>query len=351
MAKKRKTLPKDFESLLQQGDMNALKAVFERCDVNARGGYAGQTALAYDLCPDALARWLVTQGADIEARDKRHNTPLQTRVSSRRSSIDILFELGANVNNRNYNENTPLHSAAGAYNATNVDKLILHGADIKAINDEDLNPLEYALVHCSNIDIEAMAEVAAIFLNRNQSVSEQMKNAVIEIGKRFEFHRDNFNKESVDTVSAALDQLYQLFSVTPVAHRKMHKDPSPLVLKSTDWKQQFSELWDLLVPGSGKADSIQGELIRICGRLSDELERNGGINWDSDYNKMADTFVELLKQGEQLSQADLSKVTSIIKNIKATHPDADTRSLAQLAVQWVLKNPIPIPLPPQTYKR
>ena len=60
MAKaKKKLLPKDFEALLIAGDLEALRAVFETCDVNARGGYSKQTALAYHECPDDLAIWLV----------------------------------------------------------------------------------------------------------------------------------------------------------------------------------------------------------------------------------------------------------------------------------------------------
>ena len=66
---KKKQLPKDFEALLDQGDLAALKAVFDSCDVDAHGGYSKRTALAFDACPDALARWLVEQGADLAAPD------------------------------------------------------------------------------------------------------------------------------------------------------------------------------------------------------------------------------------------------------------------------------------------
>ena len=56
MAKaKRKTLPEDFESRLEKGTMAELKAVFDICEIDARGGYGKQTALAFDRCPDELA--------------------------------------------------------------------------------------------------------------------------------------------------------------------------------------------------------------------------------------------------------------------------------------------------------
>jgi len=70
MAKtKKKTLPKDFEPMLERGSLAELKAVFDVCELDARGGYSKQTALAFDKCPDDLARWLVAQGADLSATD------------------------------------------------------------------------------------------------------------------------------------------------------------------------------------------------------------------------------------------------------------------------------------------
>ena len=39
MAKKRVALPKDFEELLKKNDLDELKAVFVKCELDARGGY------------------------------------------------------------------------------------------------------------------------------------------------------------------------------------------------------------------------------------------------------------------------------------------------------------------------
>jgi len=61
----KKLLPKTFEDLLTNGDLTALKAVFHACVPDARDGYAKRTALAFDACPDELARWLVARGTDL----------------------------------------------------------------------------------------------------------------------------------------------------------------------------------------------------------------------------------------------------------------------------------------------
>jgi|SRR5580765_627551 ankyrin repeat protein len=117
---KRKTLPKDFELLLEKGTVAELKAVFDVCEIDARGGYSKQTALAFDKCPNDLARWLVAQGADLSATDTWGNTPLHSRARSRRSSMAVLLELGGDVNRASSSVGTPLHAAADSHNATNA---------------------------------------------------------------------------------------------------------------------------------------------------------------------------------------------------------------------------------------
>jgi len=128
MAKtKKKLLPKNFEEMLVEGDIAKLQSVFDDCDLNARGGFDKQTALAFDLCPDALARWLVEQGADLSATDTRGNTPLHTRSRSRRGRIDVLLELGADVNSDSASIGTPLHSAVASHHVENSRLLLQRG--------------------------------------------------------------------------------------------------------------------------------------------------------------------------------------------------------------------------------
>ncbi len=81
MAKaKRKTLPKDFGELLKSADLEALKAIFDNVDLDARGGVFKQCTLAFNDCPDDLSRWLVEQGADVNCGDSYSETPLHARA-------------------------------------------------------------------------------------------------------------------------------------------------------------------------------------------------------------------------------------------------------------------------------
>ena len=187
-----------------------LKAVFDVCEIDARGGPGKQTALAFDKCPDDLARWLVAQGADLSATDTWGNTPLHDRAQSRRSSIDVLLELGADINRASSSIGTPLHAAANSHNATHARLLLQHGARADERNKEQLTPLELALRRCGNIDIEHMVLLAKVLLDAGAAKTPRMKGFVEEIGKRFEFHRSGFDPKSVDAVSNALDELYKI---------------------------------------------------------------------------------------------------------------------------------------------
>ncbi len=349
MAKKKKTLPKDFEELLSKGDLQELKEVFNTCEPDARGGFGKQTALAYDKCPHELAKWLVEQGADLQATDIRGNTPLHNRSRSIYGNIKSLLELGANINDKSSSIGTPLHAAADSHNVENTALLLAHGAQIDVLNSGGYTPLEQALRTCSNIDIVKTVKISQLYLKAGVQITPRMKESVIEIGEKFEFQRAKFNKDSVVEVSNALEELYGIFEVEPVAKRAMHDGKSPITTNEKTWQKQHQDLWVLLVPSGGPAETIQGEVIRITGRIANELEGNGGINWDAGYKEMADAFLVFVKQGVQLSSSELIEAEEIVKEVK--RKSGDTARMCELGVKWVINNPSPLKLPSVEYKR
>ena len=371
MAKaKRKLLPKDFDVMLKAGDLAALRAVFDVCDLEARGGYSKHTALSFVDCPDDLVRWLIGQGADIEAQDSYQRTALHARAASRRGEIGLLLELGANIDAVDYQGDTPLHCAAQFANLDAVRRLIDQGARTHALSVMKLTPLEAALQRCSNIDIPAVADIAALLLpadpqpakglgalikgvfRRTESrapVTPRMRELVQRIGETFEFHRQGFNPDSVEATSAALDRLYQLFGATPVPRRVMHDGRTPIVARSKRWEDQHQELWATLVPSSGAASTVQGEVIRITGRVANEIEGNGGGNWDADYRKMTRALLTHLASGASLPPEDLDRAAKLVSEVRTR--DEAAADLCQLAVRWVALNPAPMPLDPPDYRR
>jgi ankyrin repeat protein len=372
MAKaKKKLLPKNFEDLLKLGDLEVLTDVFDTCELNARGGVFKQTALAFNDCPDELARWLVDRGADISATDSYGETPLHSRARHWKGRIEILLELGADIHNGENLRGTPLHTAAGSHKFNIARVLVEHGARIDALNSDRQTPLVYALQRCSNTDIEAMAMLAELLhknveqqkivkktflssifgtqqMEKSHTTSE-MKTLVTKIGTEFEFHRSNFNLELLEGAKTGLDKLYRLFEVTPVPGRAMHDGKSPIIAKTESWQKRHQEFWELLVPSSGAANTIQGEVIRISGKIRNELEGNGGVNWDSEFKKMADSFLLQVSSDTPLSNTEISEAKAIVAEVKARR--GDTSKLCELAVNWVILNPRPKILSPPDYNR
>lgn len=345
----KKTLPKDFQQILENGDLSEIKAVFDSCDINAKGSYNKQSALAFSECSDDFTQWATDQGADIEETNVTGETPLHSRTRSWNGDIKVLLKLGADVHAVSQNGSTPLHLACGAFRPEKARLLIENGAALDAKNSNGETAFELALKQCANANLVEMVDLSELLINAGAARPEKSEEYVTKIGKQFEFHRDNFNKESIDECDAALKRLYDIFNVPPVPRRIKHDINSEISVKATVWQEQHPELWELLVPSSGPAQTVQGEVIRISGRISNELEGNGGLNWDNDYQKMADAFYTYIASGNTFGLSELSEAKKLIESMK--NKNGSTARLAELAVKWVLINRTPIQLATPDYNR
>ncbi len=214
-------------------------------------------------------------------------------------------------------------------------------------------PLEEALVSCRGIDIGRCAEVAEILVNAGARVTPAAKDYVRQIGEDTEFHREAFNKDYIEEIDAGLAKLYKLFDVEPIKQRKIHDGVSPIVVESGAWKEQFAELWELLIPSHGAAKTLQGEVVRIAGRVRDEMNRNGGCNWNRDYRMMLEDFVKHVATRVSLPEAELEEAKNLASSIgpRGDFNETSLDRLCELATKWVLLNPEPIKLETPRYKR
>ena len=121
-------------------------------------------------------------------------------------------------------------------------------------------------------------------------------------------------------------------------------------------KEEFQSFWDLFVPPKGKAETVQGEVIRIAGRIEYEFLDNGCINWDEDFKKMLDAFLRYVQLGNGFSGDDLSAAELLVHLLKDNGDkgfidDNLTTVLCSCAVAWVKQNPEAIPLLDADYIR
>ena len=349
MAKKKKTLPANFGELLEANDLEALKAVFNECELNAYDRYSfKKPALSFYDIPLELMDWLITQGADINARDEYDRTPLHYHAQVNDvERVALLLERGADIEAQDKYKNTPLHFAE--YNAETAQLLIEKGADVNAKDDRGNTPLERMLSRLRNAYIEKAAKTAEVYLKAGLKPNKFAKEQVIRIGEDFEFHREGFNPEYLEETDAALQEIYKLFDVPPVPRRIQHDGKSPIVLTGETWEKRYEQAWELLVPSSGRASTMQGEVVRIAGRVNDELLRNAMGNWNKEYQKMLNAISGYLQQGNPLSESELTEVVDIQKHI-LEDDGTGTHRLCELATAWVVQNPQPIALGKVNYK-
>lgn len=354
MAKKRVTLPKEFKDLMDEGNIEALKAVYDRCELTAHDGrFSLCTPLHMGGVPDELVIWLVEKGLDINIPDYYGGTPLYRQAILGRDTVKLLCELGADIEKPNRYGETPLHMAAEFFHPKTVKFLINKGANVNVENDMGRTPLASVLMVCRGIYIAQTAEIASMLLEAGAKKTSKMKEKVEQIGKDFEFHREGIHPDYIEAADKGLAKLYELFDVKPVEKRLTHDGVSPILVKEGSWEEQYEELWSFLIPSSGAAKTVQGEVIRIPGRVRDELDRNGGVNWDRDYHKMLQAMPHYLSLGTPLSDTDLEEAKQLISQIYGKDFNDGPRldCLCQLALAWIKQNPEPLLLEKTSYKR
>lgn len=354
MAKKRVTLPKEFKDLMDEGNIEALKAVYDRCELTAHDGrFSLCTPLHMGGVPDELVIWLVEKGLDINIPDYYGGTPLYRQAILGRDTVKLLCELGADIEKPNRYGETPLHMAAEFFHPKTVKFLINKGANVNVENDMGRTPLASVLMVCRGIYIAQTAEIASMLLEAGAKKTSAMKEKVENIGKDFEFHRESIHPDYIEAADKGLTKLYELFDVKPVEKRITHDGVSPILVKEGSWEEQYEELWSFLIPSSGPAKTVQGEVIRIPGRVRDELDRNGGVNWDRDYRKMLQALPQYLSLGIPLSDQKLEETKELIAQVHGKDFDDEPRldRLCQLAIAWIKQNPEPLLLEKTSYKR
>ena len=133
--------------------------------------------------------------------------------------------------------------------------------------------------------------------------------------------------------------------------KSVHDGVSPIIVPDGDEDKAFQALWDYLVPPRGKAQTAQGEIIRIAGRVQYEFLDNGCINWDEDFKKMLDAFLQYLQLGKGFDEEDLKTAGVLVNLIKENGDqgfidDKLILVLCSCAMTWVKQKPeLMAPLP------
>lgn len=354
MARKRKTLIENLQEIIDSGDLDAFKAVFDKCEISAtHRGNTTTNVLSYKGLTPAHITFLVENGIDVNA-DAGWGMPPVFHQAYSLENLQCLIAHGADINLtvKEYRGNA-LFYATEFHMAQYVRNLLLCGAVPNETGGwfKD-SALDACLRSCRSIEIINTLDIARMLLDAGLAEkTEKSAKFVREIGEKFEFMRPDFNPDTVDQYSQALDELYALFDVEPVPKRVIYDGKSRITVLSDTWQKQHEELWNMLVPGKGAANTVQGELIRISGRLANEILDNGSINWDEDFRKMAKAMVGYFHSADGMDAALIEEACALSQSISSHSDEKKLYRLTELAVKWVIANPEPIALKQVDYNR
>ena len=283
---RRKRLPKNFNEILQSGDNEKIKAVFEIYDINATDK-DGNTILhmlhvnkdikkkgpnsPYAYADANLIEWIIMQGGDINAKNKKGETPLRNFM-------------------RYVYKNLKPHQ-----------KLVIVGKQDYASREyikqagEVVN-IDFGIMY--NYIYNLLPEKSQIYIWRR-------------FGKRLEY-------------------LY-----VPEYPTDMEKyDP-----------QEYSEFtYNFWMKFLRQKDSVQYKMIHAATNLYRYWDYNGeyGRSWDDEYtDKAAAEIKKYFKLGDRLEELNDDALDKMFYNLRKSWHAEDVGKLRYLFVLWLFKNPEP----------
>ena len=244
-----------------------------------------------------------------------------------------LIDQGCDIASSGSDGDTPLHAALYWKQLEIVNVLLAAGAPIEAAGRNGYTPLTRAFVNCfcdPTPFARALLERGAIVTDHVRTLGDQwnptaFSNLLRDFGIS---HEAAPNPEPAPTVASAIGRI--------------GVPPGP-------WKRQFEALWKMLVPSRGAATTLQGEVIRLSGKLTREAYGNGNINWNPTLAKAWQFIGATLVQDETLSPAQQRLLTRSLAEIIENHHSPDVSGdgspyylVQEMVVQWVVAHHEPI---------
>ena len=285
---RRKRLPKNFNEILQSGDDEKIKAVFEIYDINATDKY-GNTILhmlhankdikkkdpnsPYAYADANLIEWIIMQGGDINAKNKKGETPLRNFMWYVYKNLKPHQKLVI-VGKQDYTSREYIKQAGEVVN------------------------IDFGIMY--NYIYNLLPEKSQIYIWRR-------------FGKRLEY-------------------LY-----VPEYPTDMEKyDP-----------QEYSEFtYNFWMKFLRQKDSVQYKMIHAATNLYWYWDYNGEYgrwnSWDDEYtDKAAAEIKKYFKLGNRLEELNDDALDKMFYNLRKSWHAEDVGKLRYLFVLWLLKNPEP----------
>lgn len=346
MAGKTELLPKNFKSIMERGNLEELKRVYDDCAITAHAGKKeDKWWLPFFFSTDCIEfyGWLVNQGLDIETRNPYGRTALYEAITE--AHLEGLVLAGADIEARaGLDRIAPIHRFARFHNENLIKKLIALGADVNARDKSGNTPLDWVFFSGKGRDVVQICAVAKLFIESGGTYTEKTPKHVEELSRDFEFIKSSLRPEDQVRGEKCVQDLCGFFRVKGAKAINKNDGDSPIVISSTKYEDIVDEIFDSLVPPYGHCKILQGEVVRICCKVRDWLLIHEGEReqWREDYEYMMESIPQYLSNGTMLDSMKMEMVRKLANNVNyKSNPDI-LDELCKLCIEWVLVNPQPI---------
>jgi hypothetical protein len=276
--------------------------------------------------------------------DKYGDTALWTAAADNDlPKLRELLEGGTEPNVGDSDRLTPLSIAASRGHAEAIELLLQHGADPNLVDCNGTSPLHKAAAETGLVrGTEGHGRAVELLLTAGADPD----------------HKNKWGASARSIVkvmgSPAAKKLFAKVRRRPAKtsgpgrRAPTYAELTGTVDENYYWTRH-ERLWDELVPPSGQAKTLQGEIIRITGKLTREAYTNGNINWGPDCTRLWKLVAETIDDPELFTEAERAEVHEWVKEIIRDRSRPDTSGegspyyrVTERAVIWVEAHPKPI---------
>lgn len=280
----------------------------------------------------------------INATNEIGETPLIISAYLERIEIlKIILEQTQNVDHKVHGSitDTALLEACGQRRLESIKLLVEAGANLEQEDRSGFTPLSKIFTNTFSDPIPS----ATYFVSKGAKITDR----VIKMGmswnkeKFTDFLKTiNYDLESISLPIENVIQKEEIKIDTSIDIEHLHN-----IHNNKDYFQTAKVIWQKLVPKSGQADTVQGELLRAIEKLRDEAQRNGNGNFNKNCHSLLIDFLRKELADKNLFEKettheinnDLDRLS--IKNKPYIEDDIYDR-ITERIVDWYLKNPTKI---------
>lgn len=234
---------------------------------------------------------------------------------------------------------TALLEACGQRRLNSIKLLVEAGANLEQEDRFGLTPLSKIFTNTFSDPIPSAtylvskgARITDRVLNMGMSWNQEK---FTDFLKAIDYHLDNVSVPEEEIMPPKEEQ--KIDTLLGIVH--LHNN-----VNRKDYYETAKIIWQKLVPKSGQADTVQGELLRAIEKLRDEAQRNGNGNFDKNCHGI---LIDYLRQNladenifDKETTTEINGDLDRLANKNSPYMDDDIYDrITNRIVDWYLNNP------------